>query len=127
MKSKFLALSLLYIFSILTMGATNLSGDGCGANVSQAFTIGGTVNGLSGDLVLQNNGSDDLTINADGVFTFSTPLASGATYSVTVATAPAGQTCTVVNGTGTATENVDNILVTCSSVTQSYTLGGTIS
>ena len=52
-----------------------------------AFPIGGTVTGLSGTpVVLQNNGGDDLTVNADGTFTFQTLGASGATHAVTVKT-----------------------------------------
>ncbi|MCS6972224.1 MAG: hypothetical protein NZL89_04295, partial [Leptospiraceae bacterium] len=36
------------------------------------YTVGGTVTGLSGTLVLQNNGGDDLILTADGNFTFAT-------------------------------------------------------
>ena len=43
----------------------------CGA---QLFTIGGTITGLSGTVVLQDNGGDNLTLTADGTFTFSTGL-----------------------------------------------------
>ena len=42
------------------------------------------------------------------------PLASGATYNVTVADQPTGQTCTVTNGTATdRTANITNVAVTC--------------
>jgi hypothetical protein len=51
------------------------------------YTIAGTVSGLTGTgLVLQNNGTDSLSITADGSFTFSTPIADGSTYNVTVLT-----------------------------------------
>ena len=57
--------------------------------VSNGFTVGGTVSGLTGTgLVLQNNGGNNLAITADGPFTFSPLLASGASYSVTVLTQP---------------------------------------
>ena len=65
------------------------------------FTVGGSVSGLSGSVVLQDNGADNLTVTANGPFTFATGLASGAAYAVTVKTQPAGQTCTVANGSGT--------------------------
>ena len=53
------------------------------------FTVGGTVSGLLGHgLVLRNNGGNDLTIGANGAFTFATPLATGAAYAVTVLTQP---------------------------------------
>jgi hypothetical protein len=94
--------------------------------VSNTFTVGGTVSGLSGaGLVLQNNGGNSLAISANGAFTFTTALASGATYSVTVNTQPSGQNCTVTNGTGTVSANVTNVAVNC--VTSSYTVGGSVS
>ena len=90
------------------------------------YTIGGTVSGLTGTgLILQDNGGNNLAVNANGGFTFSNSLARSATYSVTVLTQPAGQTCTVSNGSGTATANVVNVQVACSTVY--YTIGGTVS
>lgn len=79
------------------------------------YTIGGTVTGLANGatVVLQNNGGGNLSRNANGAFTFANPVNSGATYSVTVATQPTGQVCTVNNGTGTATANVTNVAVAC--------------
>jgi len=78
------------------------------------FTVGGTVSGLSGSVVLQNNGGDDLTIISNGSFTFPTPVAEGATYNVTVLTQPTNQTCTVTNGSGTmGGANVTNVGVNC--------------
>ena len=40
------------------------------ATVAPTYTIGGTVTGLTGTLVLQNSGADNLTLTADGAFTF---------------------------------------------------------
>jgi len=57
------------------------------------FTVGGSVIGLTGSMTLQNNGGDDLVINADGSFVFPTPLSDGAAYNVTVLSPPAGQSC----------------------------------
>ena len=54
------------------------------------YSIGGIVSGLSGTVVLQDNGGDDLTVSGDGAFQFATKLPSGAAYSVTVKTAPSG-------------------------------------
>jgi sugar lactone lactonase YvrE len=80
-----------------------------------AFTIGGTVSGLTGaGLVLQNNGGDDRAISGNGAFTFATPVASGAAYNVTIRTQPAGQVCTVSAGSGTVgSSNVTNVQVAC--------------
>ena len=82
--------------------------------------------GLNGTVVLQNNGGDDLTVDADGAFTFSTALADGSTYNVTVKTQPADQTCTASGNTGTiAGADVTDVTVTCS--VNTYTVGGTVS
>ncbi len=73
------------------------------------------MSGLAGaGLVLRNNGGDDLAVASNGAFTFATSLTSGSTYSVTVATQPSGQTCSVSNGSGTvAGANVTNVAVAC--------------
>ncbi len=79
------------------------------------YSVGGSVSNLTGNgLVLQNNGTDDLAIAANGPFSFATELLGGSTYSVRVATQPVGQTCTVTNGNGTiANADVTNISVSC--------------
>src|SRR5450756_1980930 len=97
-----------------------------------SYTIGGTVTGLasspgplSTSLVLQNNGGDNLTISANGAFTFATAVKSNsttkATYNVTILTQPFPQTCTVTGGSGTASSNVTSVVVSCSnSSTSAY-------
>jgi hypothetical protein len=95
--------------------------------VSPARTIGGAVSGLSGTVVLQNSGADNLSVAASGSFTFATSIASGTAYAVTVLTQPAGQTCTVASGTGTANANVSNVAVTCTTNNVTRTIGGTVS
>lgn len=83
------------------------------------YSIGGSIAGLSSDgLVLQNNGGDDLSLTSGSTnFTFSTKVSEGNSYNVTVATQPNGQTCTVTNGSGTATNDVANVAITCSGTT----------
>src|SRR5438093_2472881 len=79
-----------------TCTVANGSGTLAGANVTHVavscvtntFTIGGTVSGLSGTgLVLRNNGGDNLAVSASP-FTFSTTIAGDTAYSVTVLTQP---------------------------------------
>ncbi len=85
--------------------------------VAVTHTVGGTVSGLSSgaSVVLKDNNADALTVSANGSFTFATPLASGATYAVTVGTQPAGETCQVANGgPAVVTANVTNVAVACS-------------
>ncbi len=98
--------------------------------VTNTYSIGGTVSGLAtgNSVVLQNNGGDDLTIAADGSFTFSTALADGSAYDVTVLTQPTtpNQTCTVTNGSGSlGGADITNIGVVCT--INHYTVGGTVS
>lgn len=82
---------------------------------TNSFTVGGTVSGLTGTVVLQNNGADSTIISSNGGFTFATPVAEGSPYNVTVLTQPAGQTCGISNGSGTmGSSNVTNVNVTCS-------------
>jgi N-acetylneuraminic acid mutarotase len=69
----------------------------CTANL---YRIGASIDGLSGSLLLQDNGSDDLTVTAAGVVQFATPVAAGSAYAISVRTQPAGQQCSVLNGTG---------------------------
>ena len=88
---------------IMTFGqgkADNWVGGGGGGS-TPSYAVSGSVSGLSGTVVLQDNGGDDLTVSANGAFAFATKLASGAAYNVTVKTNPSGQTCSVANGSGT--------------------------
>ncbi len=100
------------------------AGDDDDAGIT-TYALGGTVSGLAGEgLVLRNDGGDDLAISSSGAFTFPDELAAGSSYAVTVGQQPSGQTCTVSNGSGTANADVDDIAVTC--VTLTYTIGGNV-
>jgi hypothetical protein len=108
-----------------TCVVTSGSGINVSANVSNigvacsmnSYTVGGIVSGLTGIVILQNNGGDDEIINADGPFTFSTSVVQGGAYSVTVQSQPAAQTCSVSNGGGTmGGSNVTNVSVDCVSI-----------
>ena len=88
------------------------------ACATTSFTISGAVAGLSGgELVLQNNGGENLALSARGPFTFSTPVASGTPYAVTVLAQPAtqpAQVCTVANGSGVVGATaITNVAVNC--------------
>jgi hypothetical protein len=95
-----------------TVGTANVTNVGV-ACATRSFTVGGNVSGLSGTLVLRN-GTDMMTIMADGAFTFTNPVQSGLTYAVQVMTQPQGQQCTVTSGSGTVTNaNITTVSVTC--------------
>lgn len=95
---------------------TNI-GISCNSIPATTYFIGGSVSGLTGTgLMLSNNGGNNLSVTSNGTGNFTTKLASGATYSVTVMTQPTGQTCTVTNGNGTVNNaDVTNIGISCSS------------
>lgn len=98
--------------------------------VGDSYTLGGSVSGLAanGRLVLQNNGAADLAVSANGGFTFDRRIAAGSTYAVTVSSQPAGQTCSVAQGSGTASGNVGNIAVQCGNLPPArFTVGGSVS
>ena len=113
----------------ITNGSGTVSGNITNVAVScsnNLYSVGGTVSGLSGIVVLQNNGGDNATVSADGNFTFTTQITNGNTYSVTVLTQPVGQTCSVSTGAGTVSaNNVSNVVVVCS--VNTYNVGGSLS
>ncbi len=109
-----------------TIGSSNVTNIAVTCT-AQNHSVGGTISGLKADgLVLANNGAS-VTLNSGTTqFTFTTLIATGTPYAVTVQAAPAGYTCSVANGSGTmGTADISNVVVTCS--TQSYPVGGTIS
>ena len=124
--------------SLQTCAVTSGSGTVTSANVTSVqltctniYTIGGTISGLSGSgLVLQDNGGNNLTVSAGTTsFAFSTGIASGSAFNVTVFSQPSNptQTCGVTAGaSGTvASGSVFSVVVTCT--TNTYTIGGAIS
>jgi len=107
----------------LALGAC---GGGSGGGSNPSYTIGGDLTGLaSGQQITLHNGIEALALSANGVFTFSAKVANGGNYSVTVVAQPVGQTCVVVNGTGTSVNaDVSNVSVTCTY--QNFTVGGNL-
>ncbi len=132
-----------YVVTVLTQPntpnqictVTNASGTVSGGNVTNisvscvnAYTIGGTVTGLSGSsLVLQNNSGDDLAISTDGSFSFATTIADGSSYAVTVFNQPVSptQTCMLSDASGTLSgSDVTTVKLTCSKVSPLYSNNG---
>ena len=115
---------------IITYGkakADNWVGASATSSSGSTYSVGGSLSGLSGTVVLQDNGGDDLTLTANGGFSFATKLADGAGYGVTVKGNPSGQTCSVANGSGSINSaNVTNVAVTCAS-SPTYSVGGSLS
>lgn len=122
-----LALSTTYTFSI-GRGVRDPAGNALSSEFVSTFstaaappaptyTISGTVSGLAAGagVTLQNKGADNLTLNANGSFAFSTAIAGGNSYDVTVLNVPAGYSCAVGNGSGTVVSaDITDVTVTCS-------------
>lgn len=120
--------SIILILSFF--GCADENKDSSSSSSSTSYSIGGTVTGLSGVLVIQNNGADNTVIEQTGTddvsFSFKTRISSGNAYSVSVKLQPNTQTCTVSNASGTASnKNISNIIITCTS--SSYSVTGTVS
>jgi len=100
-----------------------------GSVVPVSYTVGGEILGLDGSVTLQNGQTNDLVRDSNGSFTFSSYLMDGIAYHVEVSVQPAGQVCSVTNGSGfISSANVTNVEVIC--VTNGvpvYSVGGTVS
>lgn len=95
---------------VVSAAVVSLSIVGCDSRK----TVGGTLTGLrTGTLVLQNSGTDDVTVTADGPFSFTNEIFKEMPFDVTVKTQPADQTCTVANGTGIVADEDVTVTVTC--------------
>ncbi len=105
----------------IALSVVAISCGSSGTTDSTTYSVGGTVSGLTDTVVLQNNGGNNLTISANGAFIFTTEIANGSTFAVTVSTQPSGQTCSVTNDSGTISDaNVTNVAVTCLDAVGSY-------
>jgi large repetitive protein len=98
------------------------------ACTTNGFKVGGTVSGLAGTgpLKLSVNGGAAIDVTANGPFSFPAPLASGATFAVTIAAQPTtpAQVCNVSGETGSVVaEDVTSVNVNCA--VNTYTVGGT--
>ena len=79
------------------------------------YVVSGTVTGLEGQLVLQNNSKDDLTISKDGTFRFETNINQNEKFNVETFREPCEQGCAIENGSGTINgKNIDNVKINCS-------------
>ncbi len=97
------------------------TGQVAGADVSsvqvrcatRTYTVGGTVEGVRGTLVLGLDGGETLQVTQAGRFTFTAKRPKGGTYAVSIVSTAQGQRCTVTNGSGTVAGNVEGISVRC--------------
>jgi 6-phosphogluconolactonase len=102
---------------VLMVGIAALALSGCpGGGIGVKYTVGGTLTGVAGTVVLEDNSGDALSLDSNGGFVFGSGLANSDAYSVTVKTQPSNpvQTCIVHNGSGTIDRaDVTNVIVSC--------------
>ena len=113
-----------FVLVPVTAGFGSCSG---GGGNPPDYVLQGSVSGLlpGHSVVLQNFGSNTITVSANGNFQFSTPLAGGAPYSVTVLTQPSGETCAPSSGSGTGTVGPgSSVHMVCTY--PSFTIGGEV-
>jgi hypothetical protein len=95
----------------IVLAASSSGGDA--VNLRTTYSIGGTVTGLVGTLILQND-YNNLTITKNGVFTFEEKLKNYEPYSIAVVNQPSGQVCLVYKGAGYIhSTNITDIKVEC--------------
>ena len=100
--------------------------------VTNRYRLAVTVTGLGrGTLILQNAGSDDLTIRKIGAHEFAVPVESGSAYSVEVIQNPTDpdQSCIVTDGKGVVADvDISNVTVACAALAAvDIAAGGSVS
>lgn len=98
-------------------GLLSACGGGGSEDLSQKFSLGGTLSGMADGQTLDlSNGSEIITRTGNGAFTFTKQIDKGGSYEVKVSGAhPAWQFCEVSNSSGSGVvNNVINVIVTCS-------------
>src|SRR5881296_1812763 len=103
-----------FVVSAIVVGIAVSCGGGSGSSGPSGpatYTVGGALSGATGTIVLKLNSGSDISM-ANGPFTFTTMLASGAPFNVQVV--DANDRCTVTGGAGTMTAaNVTTVAVAC--------------
>ncbi|AFM12207.1 hypothetical protein [Turneriella parva] len=120
-------IAILAAVTLINFAPTACSSSGSGDSATSGssasattFTVGGTASGLTGTVVLQNNGADDLTLTANGSFSFATSLASGSAYQVSIKSNPNSQICFFQNASdagNVASANITSVALNCASST----------
>ena len=79
----------------------------------KTHALGGTVSGLTGELVVVN-GTDRVVIPAGATSFAMAKVPQDGAYGIAILSKPANQTCTIANGTGTMGANdINNVAITC--------------
>ncbi|MBE7412677.1 MAG: DUF1554 domain-containing protein [Leptospiraceae bacterium] len=77
------------------------------------YKVNLTASGMTGNIVVNLNASEQLTITSSGSYSFSTSLASGTPYSVAITTKPDSHTCSFTNASGQVLTSDINVTLFC--------------
>ena len=106
---------------LLLSTSAHAGGDDIFANGFEGCcSIGGTVSGVTASGLVLHLASDaineDKPIDNNGSYTFTTMLAPGANYTVSITNPPSGQSCVLSNASGSmGNDGVGNVNVACGS------------
>lgn len=99
----------------MTLAAVLMLGlSGCLEWGSDTYTLGVTVQGLEGGIVLQNNGQETLTVTTNGTHTFIRRFAPGAPYHIILLSVSQTEQCTLTHAEGTfGNRAITDVTCTC--------------
>ena len=99
----------------------------CSDDEPPGVSIGGTIQGLVGQVVLKwYTYGDSQAFTDNGPFAFAELATRGMSYDVVIESQPDGQVCSIANGFGIATAPVTAIVVSCADVNPQFALRGHI-
>ena len=82
--------------------------------IFKTHALGGSVSNLTGSGLVLVNGSDRVAVAAGATSFAMAKVPQDGVYGVAILTQPAGQTCTIANGTGKmGAADINNLAVTC--------------
>ena len=88
------------------------------------YGLSGTISGLSGEVTLEVNGTDEV-LTSNGNFVLSSRITDGENYLVTIESTTNDINCSVTNGSGNSVVNITDILIECDGTNQvAYSLNG---
>ena len=92
-----------------------------------SYSVGGSISGLNASGLILQNGSDTISIGSgNNSFTLPTALAYGGNYSVSIASQPSGESCSIANSNGTIVgSNISSVAVTCAPIPL-YSISGVV-
>ena len=97
----------------LVLGVAACGGGDAPPAGTTTYNVGGQLAGLGvgKTVVIADASGPSAAVSANG--SYSLQLPAGTAYSLRIASQPAGQTCTITNGSGTVSADVTNISVAC--------------